>query len=331
MMIKHGAMPVFPQNTRFLVTGGAGFIGSNICETLLENGYTVRCLDNLSTGKRSNMASFADAPNFEFMEGDIRDLDACIRACAGMDYVLHQAAWGSVPRSIEMPLAYDSINVHGTVNMLEASRKACVKRFVYASSSAVYGDDMTLPKVEGKEGKLLSPYALSKYADELYAQQYHLHYGLPAVGLRYFNVYGKRQDPEGAYAAVIPKFIKMLLSGERPIIFGDGSQTRDFTYIDDVVQANLRACLAPGAANGEVFNIAFGEKQYLIDIYDAITSALGVCTEPLFSEERAGDIRHSSADISKARTVLDYAPNWNFEKGIAAAISWYRENIGTEA
>lgn len=319
--------PAFPGKMRFLVTGGSGFIGSNICETLLKNGHTVRCLDNLSTGKRSNMDAFIDHPQFTFVEGDIQDLDCCIRACAGMDYVLHQAAWGSVPRSIEMPILYDSVNVHGTVNMMEAARRAGVKRFVYASSSAVYGDDATLPKVEEKVGKLLSPYALSKYADELYAQQYHMHYGLPTVGLRYFNVYGKRQDPEGAYAAVIPKFIKMLLSGERPTIFGDGSQTRDFTYIDDVVQANLRACLAPAEANGEAFNIAFGEKQYLIDIYDALASALGVYTEPIFSEERAGDIKHSSADITKARKLLQYTPEWDFDKGIAAAIAWYRENL----
>ena len=244
-----------------------------------------------------------------------------------MDYVLHHAAWGSVPRSIELPLIYDLINVHGTVNMMEAALRAGVKRFVYASSSAVYGDDETLPKVEEKVGRLLSPYALSKYADELYAQQYHMHYGLATVGLRYFNVYGKRQDPEGAYAAVIPKFLKMMLSGERPIIFGDGTQTRDFVYVDDVVQANLRACLAPNDANGEAFNIAFGGKLNLNAMLAALEKALGIEVEPVYLEERAGDIKHSSADISKAKRVLRFAPRWDFEKGIAEAIEWYRENL----
>ncbi len=320
-------MPVFPENTHFLVTGGAGFIGSNICEHLLDAGYYVRCLDDLSTGKMQNIECFLDNGRFEFVKGDIRDIDTCIRAASGMDYILHQAAWGSVPRSIEMPLVYDLINVHGTVNMMEAALRAGVKRFVYASSSAVYGDDESVPKLEGKEGKLLSPYALSKYADELYAQQYHMHYGLPAVGLRYFNVYGKRQDPEGAYAAVIPKFIKLILSGEQPIIFGDGTQTRDFIYIDDVVQANLRACLAPDDANGEAFNVAFGGKLNLISMFDTLKKALGVSIEPVFVEERAGDIKHSSADISKAKRMLHFSPQWDFEKGIAAAIEWYRENL----
>ena len=320
-------MPVFPEHTHFLVTGGAGFISSNICESLLKMGYRVRCLDDLSTGKTENFESFSGCDRFEFIKGDIRDFDTCMRAAEGVDYVLHHAAWGSVPRSIELPLIYDLINVHGTVNMMEAALRAGVKRFVYASSSAVYGDDETLPKVEEKVGRLLSPYALSKYADELYAQQYHMHYGLATVGLRYFNVYGKRQDPEGAYAAVIPKFLKMMLSGERPIIFGDGTQTRDFVYVDDVVQANLRACLAPNDANGEAFNIAFGGKLDLNAMLAALEKALGIEVEPVYLEERAGDIKHSSADISKAKRVLRFAPRWDFEKGIAEAIEWYRENL----
>ena len=320
-------MPVFPEHTHFLVTGGAGFISSNICESLLKMGYRVRCLDDLSTGKTENFESFSGCDRFEFIKGDIRDFDTCMRAAEGVDYVLHHAAWGSVPGSIELPLIYDLINVHGTVNMMEAALRAGVKRFVYASSSAVYGDDETLPKVEEKVGRLLSPYALSKYADELYAQQYHMHYGLATVGLRYFNVYGKRQDPEGAYAAVIPKFLKMMLSGERPIIFGDGTQTRDFVYVDDVVQANLRACLAPNDANGEAFNIAFGGKLDLNAMLAALEKALGIEVEPVYLEERAGDIKHSSADISKAKRVLRFAPRWDFEKGIAEAIEWYRENL----
>ena len=320
-------MPVFPEHTHFLVTGGAGFISSNICESLLKMGYRVRCLDDLSTGKTENFESFSGCDRFEFIKGDIRDFDTCMRAAEGVDYVLHHAAWGSVPRSIELPLIYDLINVHGTVNMMEAALRAGVKRFVYASSSAVYGDDETLPKVEEKVGRLLSPYALSKYADELYAQQYHMHYGLATVGLRYFNVYGKRQNPEGAYAAVIPKFLKMMLSGERPIIFGDGTQTRDFVYVDDVVQANLRACLAPNDANGEAFNIAFGGKLELNAMLAALEKALGIEVEPVYLEERAGDIKHSSADISKAKRVLRFAPRWDFEKGIAEAIEWYRENL----
>lgn len=326
-MTEYAAMPVFPEHTHFLVTGGAGFIGSNICESLLKMGYRIRCLDDLSTGKTENLESFSGCDRFEFIKGDIRDFDTCMRAAEGVDYVLHHAAWGSVPRSIELPLIYDLINVHGTVNMMEAALRAGVKRFVYASSSAVYGDDETLPKVEEKVGRLLSPYALSKYADELYAQQYHMHYELATVGLRYFNVYGKRQDPEGAYAAVIPKFLKMMLSGERPIIFGDGTQTRDFVYVDDVVQANLRACLAPNDANGEAFNIAFGGKLDLNAMLDALEKALGIEVEPVYLEERAGDIKHSSADISKAKRVLRFAPRWDFEKGIAEAIEWYRENL----
>lgn len=320
-------MPVFPEHTHFLVTGGAGFISSNICESLLKMGYRVRCLDDLSTGKTENLESFSGCDRFEFIKGDIRDFDTCMRAAEGVDYVLHHAAWGSVPRSIELPLIYDLINVHGTVNMMEAALRAGVKRFVYASSSAVYGDDETLPKVEEKVGRLLSPYALSKYADELYAQQYHMHYGLATVGLRYFNVYGKRQDPEGAYAAVIPKFLKMMLSGERPIIFGDGTQTRDFVYVDNVIQANLRACLAPNDANGEAFNIAFGGKLDLNAMLAALEKVLGIEVEPVYLEERAGDIKHSSADISKAKRVLRFAPRWDFEKGIAEAIEWYRENL----
>ena len=317
----------FPENTVFLVTGGAGFIGSNLCEAILKKGCFVRCLDDLSTGKQANVDLFADDPHYTFIRGDVKDLDTCMKACKGVDYVLHQAAWGSVPRSIEMPLFYCANNIQGTLNMLEAARQCGVKKFVYASSSSVYGDEPELPKQEGKEGNLLSPYAVTKRADEEWAKQYTRHYGLDTYGLRYFNVFGRRQDPEGAYAAVIPKFIRQLLQGERPTINGDGKQSRDFTYVENVIEANLRACQAPHEAAGEAFNIAYGGREYLIDIYYGLTKSLGLDTEPIFGPERAGDIRHSNADISKARRLLGYDPDWSFARGIEAAIAWYRENL----
>ena len=317
----------FPENSLFLVTGGAGFIGSNLCEAILDLGYRVRCLDDLSTGKRENVEMFLDHPNYTFFKGDIKDLDTCMKATEGVDYVLHQAAWGSVPRSIEMPLFYAQNNIMGTMNMLEASRKNGVKRFVYASSSSVYGDEPVLPKHEGKEGNLLSPYAVSKRVNEECAKQYTRHYGLETVGMRYFNVFGRRQDPNGAYAAVIPKFLKQLLHGETPTINGDGKQSRDFTYIENVIEANLKACVAPKEATGEAYNIAYGGREYLIDIYYGLTKALGVNIEPYFGPDRAGDIKHSNADISKARRLLGYDPDWSFDRGIQAAIAWYKENL----
>lgn len=316
-----------PEGSVFLVTGGAGFIGSNLAERLLEMGAVVRVLDNLSTGKLSNLAGFADHENFTFIEGDIRDLDTCMKATEGVDYVLNQAAWGSVPRSIEYPLLYEEINIRGTLNMMEASRQNGVKRFVYASSSSVYGDHPVLPKKEGEEGNLLSPYALTKKVDELYGHIYTTVYGLETVGLRYFNVFGRRQDPDGAYAAVIPKFIKLLLAGERPTINGDGRQSRDFTYVDNVVEANLKACFAPKEAAGEAFNIAYGGREFLIDIYHSLCSSLGKDIEPIFGPDRPGDIKHSNADISKARRLLGYDPEYDFASGIKLAIEWYRENL----
>lgn len=317
----------FPENSTFLVTGGAGFIGSNLCEAILKLGYKVRCLDDLSTGKQENIDLFLGHPNYTFIKGDIKDLDTCLNATEGVDYVLNQAAWGSVPRSIEMPLFYCANNIQGTLNMLEASRKNGVKRFVYASSSSVYGDEPNLPKTEGIKGNLLSPYALTKRCDEEWAKQYSMHYGLETVGLRYFNVFGRRQDPDGAYAAVIPKFIKMLLHGQTPTINGDGRQSRDFTYIENVIEANLKACVAPSEAAGQAYNIAYGGREYLIDIYYGLTKALGVQVEPNFGPDRKGDIKHSNADISKARRLLGYDPDWSFERGIQAAIEWYKENL----
>ena len=317
----------FPENAKFLVTGGAGFIGSNLCEAILKLGYKVRCLDDLSTGKQANVDLFLDDPNYEFIKGDIKDLDTCMKACEGVDYVLNQAAWGSVPRSIEMPLFYCANNIQGTLNLLEAARQNVIKKFVYASSSSVYGDEPNLPKKEGREGNLLSPYAVSKRADEEWAKQYTRHYGLDTYGLRYFNVFGRRQDPNGAYAAVIPKFIKQLLNGETPTINGDGKQSRDFTYIENVIEANLKACLASHEAAGEAFNIAYGGREYLLDIYYGLTEALGIDKEPNFGPDRAGDIKHSNADISKAKKLLGYNPDWSFERGIQAAIEWYKKNL----
>ena len=317
----------FPENTTFLVTGAAGFIGSNLCEAILEKGCKVKSLDDLSTGKKANVDMFSDNPNYTFIKGDIKDLDTCMRACEGVDYVLNQAAWGSVPRSLEMPIFYGKNNIEGTLNMLEAARQNGVKKFVYASSSSVYGDEPNLPKTEGREGNLLSPYALTKRCDEEWAKLYTKFYGLDTYGMRYFNVFGRRQDPDGAYAAVIPKFLKQLMHGETPTINGDGKQSRDFTYIDNVIEANLKACLAPHEAAGEAFNIAYGGREYLIDIYYGLTKALGVDIEPNFGPDRKGDIKHSNADISKAKRLLGYNPEYSFEDGIKLAIEWYKENL----
>lgn len=317
----------FNREDLFLVTGGAGFIGSNLCETILNMGCRVRCLDDLSTGKQANVDLFLDHPNYEFLKGDIKDPATCMKACEGVTYVLHQAAWGSVPRSIEMPRFYCANNIMGTLNMLEAARQNGVRKFVYASSSSVYGDEPNLPKKEGREGSLLSPYAVTKRTAEEWAKQYTMHYGLDTYGMRYFNVFGRRQNPDGAYAAVIPKFIKLLLSGERPTINGDGRQSRDFTYIENAIEGNLKACLASHEAAGQAYNIAYGGREYLIDIYYGLTKALGVEVEPNFGPDRAGDIKHSNADISKARALLGYDPDWDFQRGIQAAIAWYKENL----
>lgn len=317
----------FPKETKFLITGGAGFIGSNLCEALLKRGHFVRCLDDLSTGKAENIQPFLENSNFEFIKGDIRDLDTCMNACKNIDYVSHQAAWGSVPRSIEMPLVYEEINIKGTLNMLEAARQNNVKKFVYASSSSVYGDEPTLPKKEGREGNLLSPYALTKRTNEEYARLYTELYGLETIGFRYFNVFGRRQDPDGAYAAVIPKFVKNLLENEAPTINGDGTQSRDFTYIENVIEANLKGMQAPREAAGEAFNIAYGGQVNLNELYQKLSELLGKKIEPVYGPERAGDIKHSNADIDKARKFLKYAPEYSFERGIELTIAWYESNL----
>lgn len=318
---------IFPKNATFLVTGGAGFIGSNLVEVLLNKGYFVRILDNLSTGKLENIKNFASHPHLEFVEGDIRDLETCLSACQGISYVLHQAAWGSVPKSIQFPLLYEEINIKGTLNMLWAAKQNDVKRFVYASSSSVYGDDTTLPKIEHHTGHPLSPYAITKKTNELYAHNFYKLYGLETIGLRYFNVFGKRQDPHSDYSAVIPKFIKLLLEDTTPTINGDGTISRDFTYIDNVVEANLLACLAPPVATGEVFNIAYGDHISLNILYQTLQQLLHKSLPPIYGPARIGDIMHSHADISKAVKHLSYQPSYSFYDGIALTIDWYKNHL----
>ena len=318
---------VFPKGSVFLVTGGAGFIGSNLCEAILDMGYSVRCLDNLSTGFQRNVDIFLENPNYSFTNGDIRDLDTCMKACEGVDYVLHQAAWGSVPRSIEMPVLYCTNNITGTVNMMEAAIQNGVMKFVYASSSSVYGDEPDLIKIEGREGNSLSPYALTKLCNEAWGRYYTIHFSLDTYGLRYFNVFGRRQNPSGVYAAVIPKFIKQLMNNEKPTINGDGKQSRDFTYIENVIEANFRACLAGSEAAGQSYNIAYGGREYLIDVFCSIAEALEKDIEPNYSLDRKGDIKHSSANIEKARNLLGYEPDYDFWTGLREAIKWYKDNL----
>ncbi|GAB1793264.1 SDR family oxidoreductase [Priestia megaterium] len=317
----------FPKEASFLVTGAAGFIGSNLVEALISKGYKVRGLDNFSTGKKEYVEEFIHNDNYEFIEGDIRNFNTCVDACNGIDYVLHQAAMGSVPHSMEEPLVYEDNNIRGTANMMEAARQAGVRRFVYASSSAVYGDSPTLPKVEGDEGDILSPYALTKMVKEQYGEIYTQVYGLECIGLRYFNVFGKRQDPDSQYAAVIPTFIKLLQNDEAPTINGDGEQSRDFAYIENVIEANLKACVASEKAVGQAFNIAFGGRETLTDLYLKICKHLEKDIQPIFGPERPGDIKHSSANISKAKSLLDYDPDYDFEKGLTLAIEWYKEHL----
>jgi len=318
------------EHSKFLVTGGAGFIGSNLCEALLDKGFFVRVLDDFSTGKRENIETFLSNPKFDLVEGDIRDFDTCMNASADVDFVLHQAAWGSVPRSIKMPLVYEEVNIRGTLNMLEAARLNNIKKFVYASSSSVYGDSPSLPKIEGKEGKVLSPYALTKYTCEQYAALYTSLYGLDTYGLRYFNVFGRRQNPDGDYAAAIPKFIKNLLQDTPSVIHGDGMQSRDFTYIENVIDANLKACAAPPKYAGNVFNVAYGGQVELLSVYEELCKLLNKDIPPILGPPRKGDIRHSNADISKAKQMLKYAPAYDFYQGIKLCVAWYKELFENE-
>lgn len=322
------------RNARVLVTGGAGFIGSNLVEALLQQDNEVVVLDNFMTGKRENLAPFAGNPAFTLIEGDIRDIAMCRKAVDGMDYVLHEAALGSVPRSIKDPMTSTEVNIGGFVNVLFAAQETKVKRFVYAASSSTYGDSKTLPKVEDKIGKPLSPYAITKYVDELFAENFSRLYGIETIGLRYFNVFGRRQDPCGAYAAVIPKFVMSLMQHESPVINGDGSYSRDFTYIDNVVQANQLALLTnqPKAVN-QVYNVAFGERTTLNELFYSLRDNLAgfdpaiAAVEPTYGPNRAGDIPHSLACIDKARRLLGYAPEFSVKTGLAAAAKWYFENL----
>lgn len=307
----------------YLVTGGAGFIGSHLVEELVKRGERVRVLDNFLTGKKANIAPFRK--DIELIEGDIRDLKICRRALKGIEYVLHQAALPSVPRSIKDPLLAHDINVNGTLNLLWASLQAGVKRFIFASSSSVYGDHPLLPQREGREGRALSPYALGKIAGEKYCQLFQLVYGLETFALRYFNVFGPRQDPFSPYAAVIPLFITRILAGKRPRIYGDGNQSRDFTYVANVVAANLRAAQAPFKAVGGVFNIACGERTTVNALAAEINRLLGSSVKPVSAPPRRGDIRHSYADVSKAKKLLRFRPSVSFERGLELTLAWYNK------
>jgi UDP-N-acetylglucosamine 4-epimerase len=320
--------------TTILITGGAGFIGANLCDYFLSKGYFVVCLDNFSTGHRQNITPFLKSDHFKLIEGDIRNLEDCKAAVAGVDYVLHQAALGSVPRSINDPITTNEVNVSGFLNMLVASRDASIKRFIYAASSSTYGDSESLPKVEEKIGKPLSPYAITKYVNELYAEIFSNTYGIETIGLRYFNVFGRRQDPNGAYAAVIPKFVMQLMKHESPVINGDGNFSRDFTYIDNVIQMNELAMLTqtPEALN-TVYNTAFGDRTTLNDMisylkeylskFDSEISTIKVIHGP----NRAGDIPHSLASIDKAKKLLNYVPKYSFQEGLKEAVKWYWDNL----
>jgi UDP-N-acetylglucosamine 4-epimerase len=317
-----------------LITGGAGFIGSNLCEYFLEVGYKVICLDNFSTGHRHNLKDCIENPNFKLIEGDIRNSNDCVLAVEGVDYVLHQAALGSVPRSINDPITTNDVNVSGFLNMLVASRDAKIKRFVYAASSSTYGDSEGLPKVEDVIGKPLSPYAITKYVNELYAEIFSRTYGLETIGLRYFNVFGRKQDPNGAYAAVIPKFVMQLMKYESPVVNGDGNYSRDFTYIDNVIQMNELAITSqnPEAVN-TVYNTAFGDRNTLNDLVGYLKKYLSefdskiATVEIIYGENRAGDIPHSLASIEKAKTILGYNPKYSLQAGLKEAVSWYWKNL----
>lgn len=326
-------MNIVLSEKKILVTGGAGFIGSNLCEALLEKNNQVVCLDNFSTGKRENIAPFLKNPNFTLLEGDIRNLNDCINATKNVDFVLHQAALGSVPRSIKDPITSNDVNVSGFLNMLVASRDNGVKRFVYAASSSTYGDSETLPKVEDQIGNPLSPYAITKYVNELYASVFSKTYGLETIGLRYFNVFGKRQDPNGAYAAVIPKFISQFINLESPVINGDGSYSRDFTFIENIVQINLLSLVAGKNAVNKVYNAAFGNRNTLNDLVIYLKDNLSVLNPEIgkvsiiYGDTRVGDIPHSHADISKAKKYLNYKPEFSLQKGLEKSIKWYWENL----
>ena len=319
---------------KILVTGGAGFIGSNLCESLLADGHEVRCLDNFATGHFHNIQDLMSNSRFELQVGDIRDLATCHKAVEGMEYVLHEAALGSVPRSINDPITTNQVNIDGFLNMLVASRDAGIKRFIYAASSSTYGDSENLPKVEDVIGKPLSPYAITKYVNELYADVFHKTYGLNTIGLRYFNVFGRRQDPKGAYAAVIPKFVIQLMHHESPVINGDGTYSRDFTYIDNVILMNKLALTTENeAAINQVYNTAFGDRTNLNQLTQLLKEYLGEFDPEIKNVQvkhgpvRAGDIPHSLASVDKAKKLLGYNPQYDIKAGLKEAVKWYWNNL----
>ena len=327
-------MKVQLSDKKILVTGAAGFIGANLCETLLEKGSRVVGLDNFATGKEENIEHLLAHPKFDFIQGDIRNLSDCEKAVDGMEYVLHQAALGSVPRSIKDPLTSNDVNVGGFLNMLIAARDEGVKRFVYAASSSTYGDSESLPKVEDKIGKPLSSYAITKYVNELYAEVFSKTYGLETIGLRYFNVFGRKQDPNGAYAAVIPKFVGQFMKGDSPVINGDGTYSRDFTYIDNVIQANMLSMVVENKkAVNTVYNVAYGERNTLNDLVGYLKEYLSELDsnikdiEVKYGPKRAGDIPHSLASIAKAKELLNYDPKFSLQSGLKEAVKWYWENL----
>lgn len=321
---------------KILVTGGAGFIGSNLCEHLVLNGYNVVCLDNFSTGHMSNIQHLLDdyEDKFSLIEGDIRNFETCLKAAQGVDAILHEAALGSIPRSINDPITTNDVNIGGFLNMLVAARDTGVKRFIFAASSSTYGDSQELPKSEDRIGKPLSPYALTKYVDELYADVFHKTYGLDYIGLRYFNVFGRRQDPNSMYAAVIPLFVRQLMSHKAPTINGDGSNSRDFTYIENVIRMNMLALqtIDPSALN-QIYNTAGGEQTTVLEMFKLVRTYLSEYDseikeiQPIFGPKRLGDIPHSWANIEKAKSLLKYIPEWSFSKGIQETINWYKNNI----
>lgn len=322
------------SSSKILVTGGAGFIGSNLCEQLIELGAKVKCLDNFSTGHLKNLDRIINNEVFELIEGDIRDLEICRKACEGMDYIFHEAALGSVPRSLNDPITSNEVNISGFLNMLVAAKDSEVKRFVYAASSSTYGDSENLPKVEDKIGKPLSPYAITKYVNELYADIFQKAYGLDTIGLRYFNVFGRKQDPNGAYAAVIPKFVMQFMKHESPVINGDGTYSRDFTYIDNVIQMNLLAITADGSeAVNEVYNTAVGDRTNLFELTQLLKKYLSEYDAEIAKVEikhgpnRPGDIPHSLASVQKAKNLLGYNPSHKIEAGLKEAVAWYWENL----
>ncbi len=319
---------------RILITGGAGFIGSNLCEYFLSKGYHVTCLDNFATGHHHNLKTCLTYDKFNLIEGDIRDLATCHKAVQGVDFVLHQAALGSVPRSINDPITTNEVNISGFLNMLIVSRDAKVKRFIYAASSSTYGDSEALPKIEDNIGKPLSPYAITKYVNELYAEIFSKTYDLETIGLRYFNVFGRKQDPNGAYAAVIPKFVMQLMQYESPVINGDGNYSRDFTYIDNVIQMNELAMLTENKkALNTVFNTAFGDRNTLNDLVYFLKKYLSEFDEKInevpviYGDNRLGDIPHSLASIEKAKTLLNYNPKFSMQDGLKEAVTWYWNNL----